>query len=424
MKQVIEAGRLIDGTGRPPIPNGRVVVDDGRITAAGPADSVALPESAESIDASAATVMPGLIDGHNGIGSSFSGVRRLRLYLQWGVTTAANFHGNRPGQPLAGGLRDAIEEGHIRGASRLLVGYAVNCTHGHNKGRLADGPWEVRKAVREMAEAGADFIKTAASGGFWGKRERCAVRNYTPEELNALVDEAHAWDRPVGVHVHTQPGLNNAIEAGVDIIYHGCFIDEEALEGIAGKGLYYLPTLKVTSEPNLTAWKDRPWMWEEMRKAHDIHREGVRKAHQMGITLVVGTDGPGASFWRAGETTSWELMELVACGLTPMEAIVAATRDTARAYRIDAEVGTLEAGKKADVLVVNGDPSTDISVLHDHDNIQLVMKDGSVEYASPDYRHHYVLRDPQEPGRLASAWDPPSPERFRILSETGTRQTD
>ena len=123
----------------------------------------------------------------------------------------------------------------------LVVGCIVNATNGHVKGRMADGPWEVRKAVREMVEAGCDFIKTAASGGFWDMHEDCSMINYTPEELNALVDEAHAWGKPVAVHAHTQPGLNYSIEAGADMIHHGCFIDEEALQGSAKKRLVLYP---------------------------------------------------------------------------------------------------------------------------------------------------------------------------------------
>ena len=390
MKAII-SDRIIDGTGAEPFA-GTIIVEGKHIVAVEKSDDI--PPKAYVIDARGKTVMPGLIDGHNSISNGFPGVRRLRHYLQRGVTTMAVFHGNKPDGSMAAPLRDAVEAGYLRGCARMIVGYAVNCTNGHNKGRIADGPWEVRKAVREMVMAGADFIKTAASGGFWAPDERCGVRNYTPEELEALVEEAHAWDKPVGVHVHTQPGLNYAIRAKADIIYHGCFIDDEALEGIKREGLWYMPTLKVTSEPNLTAWKDRPWMWEEMRQAHPIHRRGVRKAHEMGIKLALGTDGPGAKpTWKDGETASFELLELVACGLSPMEAILAGTRNVAQAYRKDHEIGTLEPNKRADLLVVDGNPLENIAVLRDPENICLVMKDGSVEATTEDWKQHYRVRD-------------------------------
>jgi imidazolonepropionase-like amidohydrolase len=393
MKAIV-SDYIIDGTGSDPRP-GVIIVKGKRILAIGKKDDVTVPDEAEVIDATGKTVMPGLIDGHNSISGQFPGVRRLRHYLQRGVTTAAIFHGNKSdGKVMAGDLRDAVEAGYLRGCARLIVGYVVNCSHGHNKGRAADGPWEVRKAVREMIMAGADFIKTAASGGFWSPDENCSVRNYTPEELEALVDEAHAWGKPVGVHVHTQPGLNNAIRAKADIIYHGAFIDDEALEGIKRENLWYMPTLKVTSEPNLTAWTERPWMWAEMAESSPIHRRGVKKAHQMGIRIALGTDGPGAKpLWKDGETASFELTELVACGLSPMEAIVAGTKSVAEAYRKAADIGSLEPNKRADILVVDGDPLADISVLRDPENICLVMKDGSVEATTEEWKRYYKVRD-------------------------------
>ncbi len=249
--------------------------------------------------------------------------------------------------------------------------------------------------------AGADFIKTAASGGFWSADESCSVRNYTYEELEALTDEAHAWGKPVVVHVHTQPGLNNSIRAGIDQIHHGAFIDEEAIRGIKEKDLYYIPTLRVTCDRNLRAWPDRPWMLEEMKESQPIHRAGVQLAHKLGVKIAGGTDYPGSGEgWLIGDAALWELMELVACGLTPMEVITAYTRNTAEAYGKLNEFGTLEPGKKADLLVVDGDPSKNISVLYDHSNINLVMKDGVVEYTDEEYKQYYRVGDDQPAGRF------------------------
>lgn len=389
-------GTLIDGTGGEPVADSAVVVRNGRIEAAGSASQVVVPQEAEIIDAAGKTVMPGMIEAHAHVGGDHAGQQVLRLSLQRGITTVATVSGNPPGCRL----RDAIEARQVRGCSRLVVGCIVNPTHGHVKYRTADGPWEVRKAVREMVEAGADFIKTAASGGFWGQDETCSVRNYTFEELEALADEAHAWGVPVAVHAHTQPGLNNAIRAGIDMIHHGAFIDDEALEGIRERDLYYVPTLRVTCQRNIHAWPDRPWMIEEMQQASPIHRAGVRKAHEVGIKLAVGTDYPGSAHaWRIGDATPWELMEFVECGLTPMEAIVAGTRATAEALQIGDDVGTLEVGKKADLIVVEGNPLDDIRVLYEPDNILLVMKDGVVESADEEYGRHYRIKEPQPQGR-------------------------
>ena len=391
MSEVIAVlhGTLIDGTGAEPLPDSAVIVEAGRIEAVGPSAEVDIPPHAQIVEAAGATLMPGLIEGHAHVGGDASAVRVLRLSLRRGITSIASVSANPPGIQL----RDAIEAGHVRGCSRLIAGCIVTPTNGHVSYRTADGPWEVRKAVREMVAAGADFIKTAASGGFWGEDENCSVRNYTAEELEALVDEAHAWERPVVVHAHTQPGLNNSIEAGVDQIHHGAFIDTEAVYGIYERGLYYMPTLRVTCDKNIHAWPDRPWMMEEMQQAQPVHRAGVRLAHRIGVKIAVGTDYPGSAHaWEIGDANPWELLELVGCGLSPMEALVAATKTTAEAYRRGHELGTIEPGKKADLLVLGANVLESIDHLLDPSTIEMVIKDGVVAYASEGYKQHISTR--------------------------------
>jgi len=224
-----------------------------------------------------------------------------------------------------------------------------------------------------------DFIKTAASGGFWAEHEECWWRDYAYEELEALTDEAHAVGKRVAVHAHSQPGLNDSIRAGIDTIHHGAFIDDEALEGMAEQGLYFIPTLRVTSERNIAIKEaaGRPWEARKMGEAHEVHREGVRKARELGITIAVGTDLPGTPPWTAGMTAA-ELIELVVCGLTPMEALVAGTRNSAQALGLDGELGTIEAGKIADLVLVAGNPLEHLSVLTEEESILLVMKAGEV----------------------------------------------
>ncbi|MGC9319505.1 MAG: amidohydrolase family protein [Armatimonadota bacterium] len=393
-------GRLIDGTGADPIDDGAVIVRDGVVDAVGLAEEVEVPDDAEIIDASGRTVMPGLIEGHAHVGGSPAAQQVLRISLQRGITTICSVSANRDGITL----RDGIEAGQVRGCARLVAGCVVSPTFGHVRFRTADGPWEVRKAVREMVQAGADFIKTAASGGFWGEDEDCSVRNYTLEELEALADEAHAWGRPVVVHAHTQPGINNSIAAGIDQIHHGAFIDEEGVRGIAERGLYFVPTLRVTCDKNIKAWPDRPWMEEEMTAAQPVHREGVRLAHQLGVKIAYGSDYPSSKHvWKIGDAALWELRELVWAGLSPMEAIVAATRTTAEAYRLD-ELGTLAPGKKADLLIADCDPLDDVGALYEPESIRLVMKDGIVESVEDEYLQHYVVKEPQPEDR--PAYDP------------------
>ena len=382
-------GSLIDGNGGAPVPDSAVVIRGQCIESVGKAHEVTIPEEAEVIDATGKTVMPGIIEGHAHVGGSAQGQKVLRLSLQRGITTVCSVSVNPPGLPT----RDAIASGDIRGCARLIAGSIVSCTNGHVKYRAADGPWEVRKAVREMVMAGSDFIKTAASGGFFGKHEKCASPNYTREELTALTDEAHAWGVPVVCHVHTQPGLNNCIAAGVDQIHHGAFIDGDAVRGIKDHDLFYTPTLSVTCDRNIKGLWDQPWQTQEMIQSQDIHRAGVRLAHELGVKIAVGCDYPGGPWWRFGDRTMWELQELVRCGLSPMEAITAGTRTNALAYRKLDDFGTLEPGKRADLLVVTGDPAEDVGVLYEADHINLVMKDGVVESTHEDYKQYYRMRE-------------------------------
>ena len=389
-------GTLIDGTGAAPVPDSAVVIRGDRIEAAGKAEEVGFPDDAQVIDAAGMTVMPGIIEGHAHVGGSPRDQKVLRLSLQRGITTVCSVSANIRGIEL----RNGIADGSVRGCARLVAGCIVTPTHGHVKFRAADGPWEVRKAVREMVEAGADFIKTAASGGFWGKDESCSSPNYTLEELQALTGEAHAWGLPVVAHCHTQPGLDNCIRAGVDQIHHGAFIDDEAVRGIKDAGLFYVPTLAVTCQRNIIALADQPWQTKEMIEAQPIHRAGVRLAHKLGVKLGVGTDYPGThKTWKIGDRTMFELQELVACGLSPMEAIVAATRTNAEAYRKLDDMGTLEPGKKADLLVVAGNPLDDVAVLYEAANILVVLKDGIVEYTDEAHKHLYRVGEDQPPDR-------------------------
>lgn len=381
---------LLDGTGAPVRPDAALLIEGQRLVFVGSMHDFAPPPDAVILDCAGRVVMPGIIEGHAHVGGDFKAIRTLRLSLQRGLTTICDVNANLDGIRL----RDAVSEGFVRGCSRTIAGCMVTPTHGHVKFRTADGPWEVRKAVREMVDAGADFIKTAASGGFWARNEKCASPNYTLEELQALTDEAHAWEVPVAVHVHTQPGLSNCIACGTDMIHHGAFIDEAAVRGIKAKGLYYLPTLTVTCQRNIDSFPDQPWQTEEMALAQPIHRAGVRLAHELGVTIGVGTDYPGnPRGWQIGDRTMVEMQELQQCGLSPLEVITAATRNNAAAYGKLDELGTLEVGKRADLLLLAQDPLADLRVLYEQRNLCVVIKDGRVEYADQAHQRYYQISD-------------------------------
>ena len=387
----VVGGRVIDGLGGEALENGCVLVEGGRIAWVGPAESADVPDAAERIDALGKTVLPGFLDAHMHVTSfpesldtlghlktNLRAVGKLRKCLAWGATTVVNMGGC----PENVALRDAIEQGHLTGCARMMVAALVNATGGHVRGRAADGPWEARKAVREMILGRADLIKTAASGGFMWEHERVEWEDYTVAELIALVEEAHGKGKRVCVHAHSQPGLAHSIEAGVDMIHHGALADQAAIEGILQEDLWFVPTLYITSERVFQRKGIAAHMAERMAHAHPIHRRAVRMAHEMGVKIAAGTDGgPGSVMLEMGE--------LVACGLTPMEAIVTATRNTADALGVLDDRGTLEPGKRADLVVVEGDPLEDIAVLAELGNILLVMKDGKVE-ATDEARKQYL----------------------------------
>ena len=393
---VLENVRLVDVAADTPavLTEQTVICEDGKIAWRGPAGRAPIPADAEKIDCTGLTMIPGLIEGHSHIGG-VNAVNVLRKSLQRGITTCCSVSANLYGIDL----RNAIEKGLVRGCASLVAGCIVCPTHGHVEFRTADGPWEVRKAVREMVKAGADFIKTAASGGFWAADEVCSVRNYTLEELVALADEAHAWHIPCVVHAHTQPGINNSIEAGVDQIHHGAFIDEAGVRGILAKNLWYMPTLRVTSDRNIIAWPDRPWMAKEMKESQPIHRAGLKLAIKLGVKICVGTDYPGSAVgWinppnRLGDSHLFELQEMAKCGMTPLQLIRAATRTNAEAYRIYDRVGSIDAGKMADLVLTKVDPTADIANLYDHRNITLVVKAGKVQYAADEFTKFYRISD-------------------------------
>lgn len=381
-KIAITEARIIDGKGSPPIAEGTLLIDDAKIEAVGLVGNVPIPEGYEIFKLKGHTVMPALIDGHvhvtgepgrldhlGHVKSSLRAVCKLRKYLKWGIGTVAH----AAGSVESAVLRDAIRDGSLWDCSDLLVSGAVAATGGHVRARSADGPWEVRKAVREMVRDGLDFIKTCASGGFQWEHEALEYEDYTLAELQAIVEESHARGKRVHVHAHAQPGLGHAIAAGCDVILHGAHIDDAALEAIGEKGLWYMPTLHITSE---VIWKDhKKWpafMTRKMERACPVHRQGVAKAYKMGLKIAAGTDGQGP------ESLMNELSELVRCGFTPLDAIAAATGKTADALGILGETGTLEPGKRADVLCVNGDPLADIAILKTFETIKMVLKAGRI----------------------------------------------
>ena len=396
---VVKAGKLVDvAAGR--VRNDQlIVIQDGKIVAVGPAGATTVPAGAAVVDLSDKTVLPGLIDTHThvtgdptsppyyGYGISVPreallGARFARETLLSGVTTIRNVGASGYADVA---LRDAVNAGDVVGPRMLVSGPAIGITGGHCDGNLlapefaergegvADGPDAVRAMVRKNVKYGVDVIKYCGTGGVFSKGTRVGAQQYTPEEVAALVDEAHMHGRKVAVHAHGANGIKVALKAGVDTIEHASLIDQEGLD-LAQKNGAYLSMDIFNTEYTQTEGPKRGELEEFLRKDREVaqaQRDNFRKAVQMGIKLTMGTD----TGVHPHQDAPKQLAYMVQYGMTPMQAIQAATKVGAEALGIGAEVGQIAPGYSADLVAVRSDPLADIHAL---DAIEFVMKQGTV----------------------------------------------
>jgi imidazolonepropionase-like amidohydrolase len=401
---VLRGATLIDGTGAAPVRDPTLVVQDGRIESITSGGGAPPPAAPDVIDAKGLTILPGLIDCHDHL--AFHG---YELAARWGLsepastrsvrtsrvierTLAAGYTTVRDAGGLDAGFRAAIDEGLLRGP-RLLTAIAIispaggigdrvspsghECLVPHDPALptgVANGIEEVRRVVRTMIRAGADVIKCATTGGASSRAGHGpSDPAFNLDEMRALVNEAHAQGRKVMCHALGGSGLRLALEAGVDSIEHGCYLDEdpELIPMMAERGIVLTPTLLVYEYHRESK---APHVRERARALQDHHRESIRRALAAGVRIVAGTDAGG----HGHPPNAGELPLLVAAGLTPMQAIQAATGWAAECVGLEREIGTLEKGKRADLIAVAGDPLADVGVLADVERIRLVLKDGAV----------------------------------------------
>jgi imidazolonepropionase-like amidohydrolase len=406
--KVIRGGKLIDGTGKAPIENSVLIIKDKTIEAVGPSEKVDFPRDAEVIDVSGKTVMPGLIDAH----VHFTGYLTLNTrewihdhpYLRvaraamdaWRLIDSGFTSCRDMSHHHALYLRQAIDEGSLIGPRIVSCGRGITITGGHLdeahwlpiewltqydiRGRVADGVAECRKAVREQLRDGADFIKICTSGGVMSERDKPTDTQHTLEEISAICEEAAAVGKKVASHAIGSNGIKNALLGGVKTIEHGAFLNEECINLMLEKEAYYIPTLSVVEA--LSTKGEKAGLPEhnrnKARKVYEAHSKSFINAWKAGVKIGLGCDYILSPMIYNGVMGhhSHELELYVENGLTPMEAIVCATKNNAEALDLAKSVGTLEPGKLADFLIVNGDPLVDITVLADKRNIEYVFKDG------------------------------------------------
>ena len=392
MIHLIRGVTVIDGRGGEPLRDAAVVIENDLIAWVGPAGHAPAVGGGVVVDGGGASLLPGLINCHahlcnDGAADLFAqvvndsvsiatirGVLNARLALQAGVTTIRDCGA---ASQIALEISKAVDLGLIEGPRVRAAGRVVTMTggHGHFIGREADGPDEVRKAVRAEIKGGAHFIKVMATGGVLTPGVDPQQTTFQPEELQAAVEEAHKAGKPIASHAIGNRGIKNALRAGIDSVEHGFYLDEEAIDLALKNDTYIVPTLIAVDQiVNNGLGRGIPeWVVKKAESEAGHHRESFALAVKSGLRIAAGTDA-GTPFNPHGDL-ALELARMVELGLAPIEAIAAATTSAARLLHVDHLTGSIEVGKQADLVLVSGDPLADITVMQ---HPVLVMKGGTV----------------------------------------------
>ena len=396
---VVHAGHVLDVKTGNTLSDQAIVIDDDKIVSVGPASGMNADPANEVINLPNATVLPGLIDSHThltfdpknlgyerlGISvprEALTGARNARVTLLAGFTTVRNVGANGYSDIA---LRDAINAGDIPGPRMLVSGPALGITGGHCDDNLlapeyhqvapgvADGVDAVRHKVRENIKYGADVIKICATGGVMSKGDDPNASQYTREEMKAIVEEAHRLGRKVAAHAHGAEGVIWASEAGVDSIEHGHLMSDESIATLKKNGTYIVPTLYLMdwNRENLGKRNAPDYAVRKMKEVSAVGQNNLKKAFAAGLKVALGTD---AAVYPHG-LNAHEFAVYVRLGMTPLQAIQTGTINASDLLGWSSKVGTLEPGKFADLIAVDGDPLKDVTTL---EQVKFVMKGGEV----------------------------------------------
>ena len=396
---VVKAGHVLDVKTGKTLNNQAIVIEGDKIVSVGPAADAKVPPDATMIDLPNATVLPGMIDAHThltfnvndvgyeGLGISVPrealiGAKNARITLEAGFTTVRNV-GARGYSDVA--LRDAINAGDVPGPRMLVSGPALSITGGHCDNNLlpyeyhresdgvADGIEAVQHKTREIIMYGGDVMKICATGGVMSKGDDPNASQFTLEERKAIVAEAHRLGRKVAAHAHGAEGVRWASEAGVDSIEHGHLMDDAAISTLKKNNTYLVPTLYLTdwNKENMSKRNVPDYVQKKMEMVIAVAQNNIKKAIASGVKIGLGTD---AAVYPHG-LNAHEFAVYVRLGMTPLQAIQSGTVNDADLLGWSNKIGTLEPGKFADMIAVDGDPLSDVAILQ---NVKFVMKGGEV----------------------------------------------
>src|SRR5579884_2102220 len=402
----ITNGTLIDGRGGDPQTGMTIVIDGEHISALGRQGQVHIPREATVIDANGGSILPALIDTHVHFTMEYPDVLRglltppslrllqtiprMRATLEAGVTTVRDAAGS------PAGLKMAVERGIVAGPRMQVAITLISQTGGYGDGfypccvdigffggsftdiprGVADGIEEIRKTVREVLRAGADWIKLATTGGVLSTADAPTSSQLTVEEIATAVYEAAAQEKRCMAHAQGTQGIKNAILAGVASIEHGVYLTDELIDLMLDRDVWLVPTL-VAPLAVVDFSREHPEILPPMMAAKAIsvvkdHQQSFRKAVEAGVKIAMGTD---SGVGKHGEN-GYELQLMVENGMTPMQAILASTARAAELLHLDKQLGTIEEGKLADIIVVSGNVLSDIKQIASADNVKLVLKGG------------------------------------------------
>ena len=401
----IRNGTLIDGNGGRPLPNAAILIKNNQIVDVGTEDSISLPDAKiKEIDVNGMFILPGFIDTHvhimangfkledtmyNPLSYYFcKGVENLKITINAGITTV------RDAGLADVGIKRAVEEGLIIGPRMLISVMPLSISGGHfdrnlNSGfnmretypglpeSICDGEQEVRKRVREILRAKADFIKVMVTGGVMSVNDGPDETQFTIEELKVMVEEGKFRnDIKVMAHGHGTEGIKNALKAGIYSIEHGTYLDDEVIQMMVDQGTYLVPTCVVINENKKYAETGKlpEYSAEQAIEVASIHDKNIKKAYKAGVRIVMGTDCGVVPHGLNLE----ELGYLCDIGMSPEESIMAGTKHAAECLKMEDKIGTIEKGKLADIIISKKDPIAHIKSLGNSDNIVLVLKDGKI----------------------------------------------